>query len=478
MHLAAKVAYNTIIQIISKIIAAALGLIAVGIITRYLGQHGFGEYTTIFTFLSFFGIIADLGLTLVTVQMISRSGVDVNKIISNLFTLRLVSAVIFLGMAPIIVLFSPYSPIIKMGVIIMAASFLFTALNQILTGVFQKNLRMDKVSIAEVAGRIILVAGVFMAVQMDFGLNGIIIATVASNMTGFILHYIFSIKFVRISLSFDWEVWKEIMKQSWPLALTIAFNLVYLKTDTLILSLFKSQAEVGIYGAAYKVIDVLITMPFMFVGIIFPIIVSSWAEKNTERFKNIMQKSFDFMIILALPIIIGTQFIGKDIMSFVAGEEFSASGVILKILILAAGIIFLGVIFTHGVIAINKQKKIIGAYIFAGITAVAGYLIFIPKYSYFGAAWVTIYSELFIVLASARLVWKYSRFIPNFKIFIKSILASAIMGMGIYLLKSYYNLNLLIIILSAIIIYFMTLFAIKGISKREITEILGNSNNK
>ncbi|MBI4812347.1 oligosaccharide flippase family protein [Candidatus Falkowbacteria bacterium] len=64
MTLSARIAYNTIIQIAGKIISTALGLIAVAIMTRHLGTLGFGQYTTIITFLSFFGIIADLGLTL------------------------------------------------------------------------------------------------------------------------------------------------------------------------------------------------------------------------------------------------------------------------------------------------------------------------------------------------------------------------------------------------------------------------------
>ena len=89
MRLSTRLAYNTIIQVISKVIATALGLVAIAIMTRYLGREGFGQYTTIVTFLSFFGIIADLGLTLVTVQMISQPKVDENKILSNLFSLSL-----------------------------------------------------------------------------------------------------------------------------------------------------------------------------------------------------------------------------------------------------------------------------------------------------------------------------------------------------------------------------------------------------
>ncbi len=472
MKLSTKVAYNTMAQVAGKFVAAGLGLAAVAVMTRYLGLTGFGEYTTIITFLSFFAIIADMGLTLVTVQMISYPGVNQNKIISNIFSLRLISAIVFLGLAPLIVFLFPYDPIIKIGVVVAALSFFFIALNQILVGVFQKNLRMDKVSIAEVAGRAVLLIGVIVAVRLNTGLIGIMAATVIASMMNFLLHYLFSVKFVRIKLSFDKKIWKEIIRKSWPLALTIALNLVYLKTDTLILSLIKPQADVGIYGAAYKVIDVVITIPFMFIGLILPIITSEWGKKNIGSFKNIMQKSFDVMVIFALPIVIGTQFTATRVMVSVFGENFAPSGAALKILILAAGIIFLGSIFTHAIIAINKQKQIIGAYLFVGITAVAGYLIFIPKYSYFGAAWVTIYSELAIVSASVYLIWKYTKFFPNLKIFFKSLLASAVMGAWLYSAQANYQMNLFLILTAAVIIYFGMLYAVKGISKRDLKDLI------
>ncbi len=472
MRLSTKVAYNTLVQVASKFIATGLGLASIAVITRYLGLAGFGQYTTIITFLSFFSITADLGLTLVTAQMISRPGVNQDKIVSNIFSLRLLSAVIFLGIAPLVVFFFPYDPIVKIGVAITTLSFFFIALNQVLVGVFQKNLRMDKVSIAEVAGRIILLIGVIIAVRLNYGLVGIMAVTVIASAINFLLHYLFSIKFVRIKFSFDKAIWKEIMQKSWPLALTIAFNLVYLKTDTLILSLIKTQSEVGIYGAAYRVIDVLITIPFMFAGLILPIITAEWAKRNIGSFKNILQKSFDVMVILALPLMIGAQFIAEPVMILIFSKDFAPAGSALKILVLAAGIIFLGSAFTHGVIAINKQKKIIGAYLFAGLTAVIGYLIFIPKYSYFGAAWVTIYSELVVVSASVYLVWKYTKFLPNLKVFFKSLLSSAVMGAYLYFLQINYQVDLFLALTAAIIIYFGTLYMVKGISKRDMMYLM------
>jgi len=478
MKLATKIAYNTIIQIISKIIATILGLVSIGIITRYLGIIGFGEYTTIITFLSFFAIMADLGLTLVTVQLISQPGADQDKILGNLLALRLVSAFVFIAPAPIFVLFFPYSYVIKLGVALAALSFFFIALNQVLVGIFQKNLRMDKVSIAEIVSRVVLVLGIIIAVKIDSGIIGIIIATVISSFSSFALHYIFSQSFVKIKLYFDFSYWNQIFKKSWPLAVTIIFNLIYLKTDTLLLSIIPRPssigiiAEVGLYGAAYKVIDVLVTFPFIFAGIILPILTTTWAEKNYTSFKKILQKAFDIMVIIAVPLVIGTQLVAKNVITLVAGNDFAGAGPILQLLILASGFIFLGNMFAHAIIAIDKQKNIISAYVFVAITSVIGYLIFIPKYSYFGAAYVTIYSEAAIALASYLLVYNSTKFIPSLTVFFKSLVAALLMYNIIYFACLYLTNNLIIILSFAIVSYFIFLIILKGLKKEDLLVLI------
>jgi len=478
MRLSTKIAYNTIIQIISKVLSIILGLISIAIITRHLGQNGFGQYTTIITFLSFFGIIADLGLTLVTIQIISKPGIDQNKALGNLLGLRLISAIIFLGLAPIVVLLFPYSAEVKTGVAIASFSFLFIALNQVLVGLFQKKLRMDKVSIAEIASRLVLLFGIIIAVKFNYGLKGILAATVFSSLVSFLFHFIFSKKFAIIKLKFDLTYWQEIIKKSWPLAITITLNLIYLKSDTLFLSVIPRDsdigiiAEVGIYGAAYKVIDVLITIPFMFAGIILPIMAKNWITGKKDVFAAILQKSFDVLVMLALPMAVGAQFVAEDVMIIVAGNDFAASGPILKILIFAAVAIFLGNMFAHAIIAINKQKKVIKVYIFVAITSVIGYFLVIPNFSYMGAAWVTIYSEFAIAIASFWIVWKYTRFIPNFTVFIKSAIACLIMALAMTMLNNAGINNLIVIILSAVFVYFVSLYFLKVLNRQDVLDLL------
>ncbi|MFH0972474.1 MAG: oligosaccharide flippase family protein, partial [Patescibacteria group bacterium] len=317
-NLLAKIAYNTIIQVVSKVVTSILGLIAIAIVARYLGQTGFGEYITIITFLSFFAILSDFGLTLVATQMISELNADKNKILSNIFTFRLISTIVLLVFAVLIIFFFPYNKSIKLGVIIAATSFLFIALTQILTSLFQKKLKMERVCIAEIVGRLVLVFGIIVVVKCNFGLISILITTVCSSAINFFLLFFLSKRFVQIKLEFDFSIWRTTIKKAWPLSLTIALNLIYLKADTLILSLVKTQAEVGIYGASYRAIDVLITLPFMFAGIILPVLTIKWAEKKQDDFKRVLQKSFDFMIVLAIPLIVGAQFLSKQIMVLIA----------------------------------------------------------------------------------------------------------------------------------------------------------------
>lgn len=471
MSLSAKIAHNTLIQIIGKIASTILGLFALALITRYLGQTGFGEYTTIITFLTFFAVMADFGLTLVTVQMISDTTGNEQKLLNNLFSLRLVSVVLFLCLAPIIVFFLPYSSAVKLGVLIAAISFIFPALNQVIIGLFQKRLSMDRSALAEVVGRLILVLGILLAKNGHSGLNGVLFATIASSAINFLINYFCSLKFTRLRLEFDWSVWKKIFSLSWPLAITIVLNLIYLRADTLILSFFRGPEEVGLYGASYKIIDVLTTLPFMFGGLMLPILTASWIKGDHIYFKKVLQKSFDVMAVFALPLVAGAQFLGNPIMTRVAGKDFAASGPILQILIFAVAAIFLGTMFSHAVIALNKQKKMIRFYIFTSLSALIAYLVLIPKFSYFGAASVTIYSEVMIAVFSAYCVFKYSHFLPKLKTTLIAAAATIIMSIFLYLSPSVYNTSLsgLILVLSlASLIYFLAFCLMSGLKIKDL----------
>ena len=464
-----KIAHNTIIQIAGKAVSTTIALVVASIMFRYLGREGYGNFTTAVVFLQFFGIVVDMGLYIILITKISEPDADTNSLVSNIFTIRLISAIIFLGIAPLLVLLFPYPTIVKMGVAIVSLSFLFITLNQVLMGVFQKNLRMNRVTIAEVAGRLVLLVGTYLAIHFEQSLATIFTIVVLGSFTNFLLTFLLVRKFVRIRLRFDFPLWKKIMKDAYPIALAILFNLVYFKADTLILSLLKPQEHVGIYGAPYKILEVLTTFPAMFAGLAIPVLTAAYAAQDMERFKRVLRKAFDFLALVAIPMSVGTYFIAKPVMLFIAGDEFSASIRVLQILIVATSIIFMGNLFGHTIVVIKKQKQILWAYAAIAVISVIGYLILIPKYSYIGAASMTVVSELLITIAAAFVVYRAVKVGPSFVLFGKAIIASAVMGVVLYFMQGY---NFVLMMAAGTVVYLGILLLLRGFNKEIIREII------
>lgn len=469
MSLTKKIAYNAFVQIAGKAVSVGLSLIVVGLLTRYLGQTGYGYYTTIFAFLQVFGILVDLGLQMTTAQLISDPNVSEAKIFGNIFGLRLATAIIFTALAPTVGLLFPYPNIVKAGLFLMSLTFLFSALSSIFVSVFQKYLAMGKVMAAEMAYKALLLTLTFLAVYYKLNFYAILTAAIIPSAVYFYLLFIFANKYFKIKIYFQLYEWKKIFIKSWPIALTIALNLVYFKADTIILAIFRTPAEVGIYGAPYRVLEVLINFSYLFLGLLLPQLAKNFLTKNFVQFKNLLQQGFDALIIITVPMIFGTYFTGVKIMEIVAGAEFSVSGEILKILILATGAIFIAALFGYAVVAIEKQKEMIKFYFINAVLSLMAYFIFIPIYGYWAGAWLTVISEGFILLTAYWVVYKNIKFRPKLNIFFKALTSSLVMAAVLHYLAVD---NLLAIIALGAAVYLGMMGMIRGINHKLILELI------
>lgn len=469
MSLSQKIAHNTLIQIIGKALSTAIALIPIALITRYLGPEGFGYYTIIIAFLSFFGIMSDMGIYLTALQMISEPGRDAVKIFSNAFTARAIISIICFGTAPILALLFPYPAIVKQGIFITTIAFFFISLSQILHAIYQKELKMFEAELSEIVGKIVMLISVVIVIYLKLNLLFIMLAIILCNFTHFLIKYIYSKKYIRITLSFDKEIWQEIFFKSWPIALSILFNLIYLRGDTIILSLFASKSQVGFYGASYKALDVLTALPIIFAGLMMPLFTAAYVEKNIANLKKYLQISFDLSALLSIPIILGAQFIAYKTMMLIAGKAFYPAGAILKILIIAVNMIFFGTLFGHFIVAIGEQKTMLWGYLTAAILAIIGYFMLIPKFGAIGAAWVTVFSETTVAIIAFAIIYKKTKLsISPIKLF-KALFAGAFMSLVLYFIR---NANMFIIILIGAFIYAGSLYIIGGIDREMINSLI------
>jgi len=370
---------------------------------------------------------------------------------------------------PFAVLLFPYPTEVKIAVAFMSVSFLGVSMNQVLVGFFQTKLQMHVQAISEVIGRIVLVIGVWLFIYLGHEFLSLMGAVTAAGVAYTIALWIMAARRTTTRFHFDWGIWKAITVKMWPIAISIIFNVVYLKGDILLLSLFREQAEVGLYGAAYRVIDILAQMAMMIMGVMLPLMAFAWSRKNKQNFKKFFQQSFDIMMMLAVPMVVGTLVLADDIVMLVAGDAFTESAAILRILILAVFGVYLGAVFGHAAVAIDKQKQTMWIYISVAVLTLIGYLVFIPSHGMYGAAWMTVFSELVAGVLLFFTIKHYSKETLQTKTFGLTIFSSLVMGAGLLIFS---NLHLLLAIPLGVLIYGGFLYGLGGISKETIREVL------
>lgn len=463
-----KIAYNTVISSASRIIGTVLSIVIVGLSTRYLSDTGFGQYVTILAYLYFFSVLPDLGLYSIVVRDISKEGANESKIASVALTIRMYAGIISFLLANILVWFLPYDDTIKQNMPLASLGFWTLSNTQVLIGIFQKYLKMELVALADLLGRVMQLVFIFLIIKYDLGFSGIVVAFVAGGSATFLFTLLSARKFTKVRLDHELLSWKKMLKESYPLAVSAILVMIYFKADTIMLSLMKPLEDVGVYGVAYKIMENLIFFPSMFTGLLIPQLAKSYRIDN-ERFFRITQRSFNFLMLFSLLIISGTLIMSPKIIALIAGKGFEGASLSLDILVFALFFIFLGALFSNLIIVIGKQKSLVKIYAIGAVVNVVANLILIPKYSYIAASFTTVLTEIMVTCAMIYVFYKATNFFPSLDVVAKGILAAILMG-GILYNFSYLNVFYLLIL--STLLYFGILILIKGISRKELLEII------
>jgi O-antigen/teichoic acid export membrane protein len=273
---------------------------------------------------------------------------------------------------------------------------------------------------------------------------------------------------VKIRFRFDFSFWKKLIIQAFPLAISAVLVLIYFKLDTIFLSIMKTSEDVGIYGLSYKIMENLVFFPAMIVGLTMPI-MSRCIFSDRKRFEVVVQRTLNFLLIAVIPMIFGAVMVSDKIVKLIAGAGFSDSPLVLNILMVALGFIFLGALFSNIIIAANLQKRLAQIYFVGMAFNIITNIIFIPRYSYFGAAATTVATEILVTFLMVLVVYRVLKFVPSFGVFSRALLASLLMAFVLYYF-SYLNIFYLLIV--GAVVYLPTIYFIGGISKEEIGKLI------
>ena len=453
---------------LSRLFTAFVGLVIIGLLTRHLGQAGYGAYETVLSYLFIFTILADFGLHVIHVREISRHPEKEEFISGNIFTLRLISLISVTVLALIIVGFLPYSGEIKKGIMIASIFVLFSSLSQVISGIFQKHNNFYLVSFADILTRLIQLALVFYAVKNDYGLLAFVWILSLTAAAQFGIIFFISRRFSKFSLVFNIDFSKKILKASLPVALSLLFTAIYIRTDVLMLSLMKSQADVGIYRLASKLLETLVFFPALLVELTMPSF-SRFAFGARDIFNEVFRKTFNILLILAVPTVVYLIFLSGPIVLILGGDNFASSALPLKILALVVGLVFLNNLGGKALIAADFQRTGMWIYISGAILNIVANLLVIPRFSYLGASVSTLITEMLVTASMFYVLYAKTGFSPEIKRTLKLILAGLAMAAVVNYSKEN---NILVPFALGLASYFPLAYFIGGINKEEIMEIL------
>jgi len=458
---------NTASQIVVRFFTLAVTLVSVKLLANFLGTKGVGEYNTITTYVNFFIVFAELGLFATTVREISKHPENEHRILANVFTIRLISAVIscFIAIGLIVIgrlYFDQYNinDHIMYGVIIASGFLLFNLLWSMYDMVLQARLKMQYSALSEFAGKIVSIVALVTIIALKGNFYAVLATITISAFVTFVLKWIFAKRYVNFCLTADSKFAKEILRISIPLGIVFILEGLYFKLDTLMLYPIKGPEAVGIYSVAYKVLEVVAFFGAYFASSLKPAI-SREIMKNRAGVGSIISNAIPIMIYISLPITIICVLFSREIILLVSNQSFADGSYAQNVLAFTLPFIYLNVLVGEVLIANDNRKlllKISGAILLFNFVF---NLITIPRFSYMGAAWGTLISEIILFLVfyySARKIVELK--LDWTKIFYIILISAMTFIFGMLIKQLDVNFIILILVILAAYILFSSLFKI------------------
>lgn len=391
-------------ELLSKVIAFVTTIY----LARIILPEGFGilGYTT--AFVSYFLLFIDFGFDVISVKKIANDKSVISKYINNIISFRLLLASVIFIVLGVVVLFINETLIIKLALLITGLNLFVQSFTT--EFVFQATEKIKYLSIKVVAKNIIILLLIFLFVKSISDVLFVVGISVLANLLMSIwLFHKYTKLFAKFSWSIDRRFLKSIFLESFPLIISSFMITIYYNLDMVMLGNIKTQVEVGIYNAAYKIFLIGLIPLNVIVKIFLPSL-SKVKDKELlgKTIRNYGIMLFGFGLIIS-GFIFGS---AKHSINIIFGKDYLNAIVPLMILSLNILVISVNVFLGNPLTVWGKQKFFAVVITIGAVANIIMNLILIPKYSYNGAALATLLSEVTVFFG---LIFYFSNFLVKNK---------------------------------------------------------------
>lgn len=434
------------------------------ILGRILGASVAGTFTLATTYLLISATIMR-GMDDLIVREVSRDPSQAKHYLFNFTLLRLALSIAIFFLAILFVFrFLDYPPetltiiliimlsLIPDGVSYVSQSILLAKRNFLPPALIFSTVNLSKIIIAILiinnSGDIIKIAWVWF-----FG--SLLIMILILSVT------IYNIGDIKIKTSFNWKILATNKK-----AILIFMSITTLATletqsDTIILSVFYSEEEVGWYGAATTIAYSLIMFSQAYRFAVYPL-MTRYAHQSPPKLISLYNQSLEYLALLVIPLTAGLLILSPQIIPLIFGNGFSPTIFVLQILSFTLIFTILNEANIRLILVKDRQNDVLKFLFVATIINILLNFILIPNFSVNGAAVARLGSIIVFFLLCFIFINNRIHSTNIFQYIWRPAISAIIMSLVVLPFRDYF---IIIPILLGVAVYFVILFILGGLKK-------------
>jgi O-antigen/teichoic acid export membrane protein len=385
--------YRTLADVGSKIISIALYVV----MARRLGDAKFGVFSFGISFVALVTTLGDFGQDRILTREVSRRPSLLSDYLGNTLVLKIAVATPALLIATGILALSGSSGETQAVVLLLGAAVILEFLMSTVFAVFQAFERMGPVPVVLITQRSVTAAAGVAALLKGADVVAVAAIYLAGAVLALLLSVGFLVRLQRPTFRVDPKRWWPLMRVAVPVGLAGVFSSVLSRVDMAMLQAYDSDATVGNYGAAYRLLETTMFLSWSVGAAVYP--VFSRLSRDTQPPVGIFyERALQLVISLTLPVAVGAAVLAQPLIQLLYTEEYARAEDAL--LFLSPSIALFPIAYVTGYLLVSQDRQIVSTWTY-GIVALENIILnlfLIPLWSLDGAALGTSVSYV-IVLA-------------------------------------------------------------------------------
>jgi len=388
---------NLAMSITARGVANFIAFISTIYLIRYLGQFRYGRFSVAFAFVSFFSFLMGPGFRTIMLRDLGKNRELLPTLMGNMLVLRLVLAAITLVVMTAVTILMHFEREVTLLIFVLFIWLFFTNLTLQFRTLFYVHQDLKLESIFMLLEALLKAAWIGICVWFKLSLFTFTVGFALIPFTLLVLsaaisHIKYNIKHLKVNTS-DWP---NLISTGLVIGLVGLISALHLKVDIImLLKITKNDSLVGLYSAAFKLIEAPLFAYGIFSSVILPEFSShlltdkSWVRKESIYFTRIFTAVF-------LPSALLLAYFSKPLILFVYGENFLQTHQYFRVLLPALIFMYLNTLTGTILYASGKQNTVLRNSVYSLLLNIGTNLIFITLWGAYGAAFTTILSEAFL----------------------------------------------------------------------------------